>query len=524
VDIDQIKRTAEQLEHARDRAVAIIETVRQPLIVLDTELRVILANKASHQVFGKAREALEGQYLTALGPGPWGDQNYLAQLQKLPETGKPLIPREIDTDIGTLGRRTMRVDACPITWASRGGEPMILVALEDVTERKRETERNQQLLRAQAARIEAERVNRRKDEFLAMLAHELRNPLAPILNSLLVLRAREAQPTDIDWALKILERQVRYLSRMIEDLLDVSRVMRGAIQLRIEQMELEPAVSHSLDVVRSLIEGRHQHLTINSPTDPIILDADPVRIEQILINILHNASKYTPEEGEISLTYGREGDEAVIRVVDSGIGIAAEHLREVFDLFMQVDNSLERSLGGLGIGLTLVKSLTELHGGTVEAHSAGLGKGSEFVVRLPAKSARDSDAQQSTKTPAPSGPLRVLIVDDNKDSSESLSRLLQTMGHETRTAATGEKAIETAREYRPSLVLLDIGMPVMNGFEVARRLRAEPEHNNFAIIAISGYGKEEDMIRAREAGFDDYAVKPITIERLNKILAHEKSR
>ena len=219
-----------------------------------------------------------------------------------------------------------------------------------------------------------------------MLAHELRNPLAPILNSLLVLRASEAKPADVDWALKILERQVRYLSRLIEDLLDASRVMRGAIQLRLERMELGPAVSHALEVVRSLIEGRRHHLTINPPTEPIILDADPVRVEQILVNMLHNAAKYTPEEGEISLTYGREGDQAVIRVVDNGIGIAPEHIHEVFDLFMQVDNSLERSLGGLGIGLTLVKSLAELHGGTAEAHSAGIGKGSEFVVRLPALS------------------------------------------------------------------------------------------------------------------------------------------
>jgi CheY-like chemotaxis protein len=401
---------------------------------------------------------------------------------------------------------------------------MILLALEDITERKREIERKQQLLREQAARFEAERANRRKDEFLAMLAHELRNPLAPILNSLLVLRAGEAKTADVDWALKILERQVRYLSRLIEDLLDASRVMRGAIQLRSERMELGPAVSHALEVVRSVIEGRNHHLSINSPTEPIVLDADPVRIEQILVNMLHNAAKYTPEGGEISMTYGREGDQAVIRVADNGIGIAPEHIHEVFDLFMQVDNSLERSLGGLGIGLTLVKSLAELHGGSVEAHSAGIGKGSEFVVRLPAQPAPDSTAEGSTESASPAGPLRILIVDDNQDSSESLARLLQNMGHETRTAATGEKAIEIAREFRPAIALLDIGLPVMNGFELARRLRAEPEHKNLTIVAISGYGKDDDMNRARESGIDDYAVKPIALDRLNKILAQARRR
>jgi CheY-like chemotaxis protein len=260
-------------------------------------------------------------------------------------------------------------------------------------------------------------------------------------------------------------------------------------------------------------------LTINPPTEPIVLDADPVRIEQILVNMLHNAAKYTPEEGEISLTYGREGDQAVIRVVDNGIGIAPEHIHEVFDLFMQVDSSLERSLGGLGIGLTLVKSLAELHGGTAEAHSAGIGKGSEFVVRLPANPLHHSTAVRSIDGTSQFGPLRVLIVDDSQDTSESLARLLKTMGHETRTAATGERAIEIVNGFRPALALFDIGLPVRNGFEVARRLRAEPEHRNLVIIAVSGYGKDDDMYRAREAGFDDYAVKPITLDRLKKILA-----
>ena len=264
VDIDHLKRTSEQLEHARDRAVEIVETVWQPLIVLDSGLRVVRANRAFHQLFGKMKDPVEGMALAELGPGPWSDQTFLTELRNLPKSSNPLSPREIESEIGSLGRRCLQVYACLIKWDDPGGEPMILLAMEDITERKRETERKQQLLREQAARFEAERANRRKDEFLAMLAHELRNPLAPILNSLLVLRASEAKPADVDWALKILERQVRYLSRLIEDLLDASRVMRGAIQLRRERMELGPAVSHALEVVRSVIEGRHHHLTHQS--------------------------------------------------------------------------------------------------------------------------------------------------------------------------------------------------------------------------------------------------------------------
>ena len=261
---------------------------------------------------------------------------------------------------------------------------MIFLAMEDVTDRKREQERKQQLLREQAARIEAERANRRKDEFLAMLAHELRNPLAPILNSVLVLGAANAQPSDLAWALKVLERQVRHMSRLIEDLLDVSRVMRGAIQLRKEPSELSKLIDHAIEVTRSFIETRRHQLTITLPEEPITLNVDPIRIEQVVTNLLHNAAKYTPEGGQINLSVARENGQAVIRVRDNGIGIAPEHIHEIFELFMQVDNSLERSLGGLGIGLTLVKSLTELHAGSVEAQSDGLGEGSEFTVRLPA--------------------------------------------------------------------------------------------------------------------------------------------
>ncbi len=361
VDVDHVKRTTEQLKEARDRAKAIVETVWQPLVVLDPGLRVVRANRAFLRMFGTSQEKVEGRPLPELGPGPWMNQDLLASLRTIPTTGQPLPSHEIDVDLGSVGSRVLQVYACPIDWDDAGDRTMIFLAMEDVTDRKREQERKQQLLREQAARIEAERANRRKDEFLAMLAHELRNPLAPILNSVLVLGATNAQPSDLAWALKILERQVRHMSRLIEDLLEVSRVMRGAIQLRKEPSDLSKIVDNAIEVTRSFIETRRHQLTVNLPEEPIALNVDPLRIEQVVTNLLHNAAKYTPEGGQINLSVAREGSQAVIRVRDNGIGIAPEHIHEIFDLFMQVDNSLERSLGGLGIGLTLVKSLTELH-------------------------------------------------------------------------------------------------------------------------------------------------------------------
>ncbi|HKM55182.1 MAG TPA: ATP-binding protein, partial [Isosphaeraceae bacterium] len=446
VDVDHIKRAAAQLKEARDRAKAIVETVWQPLVVLDPGLRVMRANRAFLRMFGTSQEKVEGRPLTELGPGPWMNRDLVASLRTIPTTGQPLPYHEIDVDLGTLGSRVLQVYACPIDWDDPRDRTMIFLAMEDVTDRKREQERKQQLLREQAARIEAERANRRKDEFLAMLAHELRNPLAPILNSVLVLGATNAQPSDVAWALKVLERQVRHMSRLIEDLLEVSRVMRGAIQLRKEPTDLATVIDHAIEVTRSFIETRRHQLNVNLPEEPITLNVDPLRIEQVVTNLLHNAAKYTPEGGQIHLSVARQANQAVIRVRDNGIGIAPEHIHEIFDLFMQVDNSLERSLGGLGIGLTLVKSLTELHAGSVEAQSGGLGEGSEFTIRLPGLPSQTGSDQVLAVSPPAIPPRRVLIVDDSQDSTESLSRLIRSQGHEVRTALDGASALAVADE------------------------------------------------------------------------------
>jgi CheY-like chemotaxis protein/two-component sensor histidine kinase len=319
-----------------------------------------------------------------------------------------------------------------------------------------------------------------------------------------------------------MERQVRHMSRLVDELLDVSRIIRGVVRLRRETIELAPILGRVLDVVRPLVQKRRQELIIDLPAESIFLDADPVRMEQVLTNLLNNAAKFTQEGGKVWLTAGREGSDILVRVKDNGIGIPRELLREVFDLFMQVDSSLERSLGGLGIGLTLAKSLVELQGGSIEAHSEGIGQGSEFIVRLPTSS-RGVLSREGFASPADIPSRRVLIVDDNADAARTLAILVKHYGHEVQTASDGASALEAAHIFKPVIIFLDIGMPGMNGYELARRLRADPATKEVVLVALTGYGQEEDRRRSLEAGFDDHAIKPVDLERLTQILGTVRS-
>ena len=370
---------------------------------------------------------------------------------------------------------------------------------------------------------ELRRKDQRKDEFLAMLAHELRNPLAAIRNAV-ALGSDSADAADIEWSMEVINRQMRQLSRLIDDLLEVSRITQGKVQLRKESLDAAAVLNNAVETVRPLMEERQHELTVALRPGTLQLEADPTRLEQIVVNLLTNAAKYTEKGGEISLRARHEDGQIVIRVRDNGLGIPPEKLPQMFELFAQGDRTLARSEGGLGIGLTLVRSLVEMHGGTVEAFSEGKGKGSEFTVRLPASPAVMPSAGETvapvarpvrelarpaTALPQAASPRRILVVDDNADSARGTALILSRFGHEVRLAYDGPSAVEAAKEYRPEFVLLDIGLPGLDGYEVAQRLRQDPTLAGVTLVAVSGYGQESDRRRSQEAGFDQHLVKPV---------------
>jgi PAS domain S-box-containing protein len=363
--------------------------------------------------------------------------------------------------------------------------------------------------------------DRRKDEFLAMLAHELRNPLAPIRNAVQIFRAKGPAVPELQWATELIDRQIHQMTRLVDDLLDVSRITRGKVELRREIVELGTVVENAVEASRPLIEKWGHELTVTVPAQPVRLDADPIRLAQVISNLLNNSAKYTRRGGRIALAAEAPGDQVLIRIKDNGIGISADLLPRVFDLFTQAGRSVEHSDGGLGIGLTLVQRLTEMHGGSVEARSDGPGKGSEFVVRLPVArdTRRDGDVvpEPGALSPAPSA-LRILVVDDNPDAADSLGMVLRMMGHEVHTAHDGLEAVGAATAFQPEVVLLDIGLPKLNGYEVARRIRDQPAGTEVLLVALSGWGQEEDRQRAREAGFDGHMTKPVDVRALQRLL------
>jgi PAS domain S-box-containing protein len=407
-----------------------------------------------------------------------------------------------------------------VTLTDAAGQPVALATVsQDVTRRK---QMEDDLRRLAADLSEADR---RKNEFLALLAHELRNPLAPISNAVRALRTGLSDGAALQSASEMLERQVGHMARLVDDLLDMNRITRGKIELRTEHIELTPVINQAVEATRALYQSMDHELTVTVPPQPIYLDADPTRMAQVMGNLLNNACKFTERGGHIHLSVEQEGESVAIRVRDSGIGIVAEQLPHVFDMFMQVDTSLERSRGGLGIGLMLVKNLVEMHHGTVEAHSDGLGRGSEFIVRLPMLVA-DAQPQAMAPVSKPTSTLRrrILIVDDNRDGATSLALLLTVNGHETDTAHDGLEAIEVAERFRPDTVLLDIGLPKLNGYEVCRRIREQPWAKDVLLVAVTGWGQEEDRYRSKEAGFNTHIVKPVDTDALVKILDSTPNR
>jgi PAS domain S-box-containing protein len=359
-------------------------------------------------------------------------------------------------------------------------------------------------------------VNRRKDEFLAMLAHELRNPLAPIRNAAQLLNVHSSGKPEIEWARAVIERQTKHLARLVDGLLDVSRMVSGQITLQKKPAELSEIVQDAVETSRPLIRLRKHHMHLQLPEQPVLLEADVTRLSQVISNLLNNAAKYTDEGGHIQLAAAVDNGIVTIRVRDTGLGIDPQLLPHIFDLFTQAERTPDRSEGGLGIGLTLVKRLVELHGGTVEALSEGLGSGAEFIVRLPviaSTAAQPAAGKVASRAPvvaaADARALRILVVDDNVDAADSISMLLSMEGHETRAVNTARAALLAVPDFKPEVVLLDIGLPEMDGYEVARRLRSQNSPRRMRLVAVTGYGQPADRRRAHAAGFDEHMVKPV---------------
>ena len=403
-------------------------------------------------------------------------------------------------------------------FVQRIGEPhqhRVAVMFQDITGRKRVEESIANLIE------QLRDQDRRKDEFLATLAHELRNPLAPMNNGLQLMRLAASNPATLEHARAMMERQLQQMKRLVDDLMDVSRISRNKLELRKEFVELATVVNRATETSRPLIEAAAQELLVSLPTEPVLIDGDPVRLAQAFSNLLNNASKYSEKGSQIWFHAEQAGDEIIVKVRDTGIGIPADKLPNIFDIFMQVDRSLERAQGGLGIGLTLVRQLVQMHGGSVEVRSDGPGCGSEFVVRLPlvivAKPDGESRSENKTNEPAIKA-RRILVADDNRDSADSLAMLLEMLGHEVCLAHDGLEALETAKSSKPELIFMDLGMPRMNGYDAARLIRNAPECNGVVLVALTGWGQEEDRRRSYEAGFDHHIVKPIDFSIVEELL------
>ena len=499
-------------EEARARLAAIVESSEDAIISKGLDGTVTSWNAGAERLFGyTAAEALGQPVALLIPPDRLGEEEFILERLRRSEVVEPFdtVRRRQD---GTLF--DVSVTASPIRDSHGNLEGAAIIA-RDITARKR----------AEAALREADR---HKNEFLAMLAHELRNPLAPILGSIEIIRRSKSVEgsgsvlegtAGVDHAVDVLARQTGHMIRLVDDLLDAGRISSGKIDLRREHVELSSVVQHAVDANRPLTERREQELTVVLPPTALCVDADPTRLAQIIGNLLNNASKFTERGGHIWLTVEVSPPLVILRVRDTGVGIAPDRLQGIFDMFTQIDISLERSAVGLGIGLTLVRTLVEMHGGTVEAISPGLGQGSEFVVRLPILVEAPAPSPTPPIAPPAVRPLRILVVDDNHDAADMLAMLLNFSGHVTFTAHDGVAAVEEADRLDPDVILLDIGLPGLNGHEAARRIRERKGHGRPLLVAVTGWGQDEDRSRSREAGFDAHLVKPVDEAVLDKLLA-----
>lgn len=501
---------------AEKRLDAILAAAPDGILLCDAQGVIQIANAQAGQMFGYTAQELVGQPVEILIPQRYR-KNHIGERTAYVADPHPR-PMGQGRDLVALckdgSELPVEISLAPVVT----DEGMLVVNMvRDVSERRR--------LQAELKRRNEDLVlaDQRKDEFLAVLSHELRNPLAPIRTAVEVLAGCEGADPDVTWATGVIARQVDQMTRLIDDLLDVSRITRGKVRLHSTRIELEAVIAAAVETSRPLIEQRKQKLELKTP-EGVHLHGDSVRLAQVLANLLNNSAKYSDEGTAIALEARVQGGELVISVRDEGMGIAPEFLPHIFETFTQADRSLDRAHGGLGIGLTLVKSLVEMHGGTVTAHSEGPGRGSLFLVRLPLPGQCDAAGHAPSAAPAPArSEFRILMADDNVDFAESVKRLLKRRGHEVHLAHDGLVALKLAEELKPAVAIVDIGLPGMNGYDLARALRDVQGLEKLFIVAVSGYGRDEDRARAQGAGIDEHLTKPIQIDKLTALLAaHRK--
>ena len=515
-DLTEQKLYEEYRREAEERFHFLVDAVRDyAIFMLDTAGRVVSWNTGAERIKGYTLDEIAGQHFSRF---------YTPEDR---EKGRP----EKNLEDATRGGRTEDVGWRVRKDGSLFMAEVVIYALRsdagelrgfakvtrDVTERKRWEE---QLIQRERELAE---LNAHKDQFIAVLSHELRNPLAPIRNVVEILRQRIFDDPALQRVLSMLERQVRVLTRLVDELLDVARITTGRVEIRRELVEARVVLERAAEMARPGIEARKHQLRVTVPQEPIWLDGDPIRLEQVVVNLLDNAAKYTAPGGSIWLTAAREGPEVTIRARDTGQGIEPETLTRIFELFWRADPAYDRVESGMGVGLALARKILAMHGGTIEAHSAGCGQGSEFIIRLPAATRRTQQVPELAAE-AQAHSLRLLVVDDNPDAAESLAILLRMHGHDVRVAHSGRAALEAVREQQPQVILLDLGMPEMDGFEVARRLRQELGPGGVVLVAVTGYGQESDRQRSREAGFAFHLTKPADPTQLQYLLQALASR
>jgi PAS domain S-box-containing protein len=468
----------------------LIEKAADGMVVVSADGVIRYVNPAAEMLLGRrAGELIGALFGRPLAAGETTEIELPSLHRDHPPAGDASPP------YSTFRIAEMRV--VEIDWE---GQPAFLATLHDITERKEAV--------------------RRRDEFLALLAHELRNPLAPILNAVHLMRLHGLPTAELEYARAIIERQGEHLARLLDDLLDLSRVTHGKIELRKQEVDLRSVVTEAVQSRRSEIDRRRHQLTIALPEEPVYGEVDLTRLAQVIVNLLNNAAKYTETDGRIDVALRREGSQARLCVKDTGMGIPPEQLANIFDPFTQLDTSLERTRGGLGLGLTLVRRLVELHGGTIVAHSDGAGQGSEFVVRLPCRESVASDGCDTVPTPQTTFvPRCILLIEDNRDGREMLRDLLRSWGHQVEEAGDGLDGLNALRRQLPDVALVDVGLPGLDGYALARQIRALPEAAKVCLIAVTGYGQPEDRRRALKAGFNAHLVKPVDLHKLEQLLA-----